>query len=138
MKSKIINFRLNEEEYKSLLKKSDGNISGYLRGLLFQDISPEWGEVIESINEKCPNFLDVVSERSGSRNSRKIWAKFLIDLVNSGSGGGSRYDGWWVLPDPDGNKSGWWSDEHNCLIKVITNGKQQVVLTQEDDEYEQF
>lgn len=48
------------------------------------------------------------------------------------------YEGWTVQPAPDGSTSGYYSDDAQCYVKVITNGKREQLLRSDNPLYALF
>lgn len=95
------------------------------------------------------SFLNDLAEKTKTRDPL-VWASQLTLMLGQYRGLGETgyresvpemsYDGWIVQPAPDGSLDGWYSDEHEGMIKVIQspNGKQTKVLKKGEPGYEDF
>ena len=124
---KKFTLRMTDEQHASLIKMAGAvKMNPYLLDKIFGDgMTASAKNVVEKIMVKGRSVeLDADGfpvENGPKQNS----------VTNP-------FEGWVVEPDPDGGLKGWYSENHGCKIKSITNGKRSVILKETDPLYNNF
>ena len=147
---KQIIFRITElqkEELDKLLAISGGkSMSKFIIAQIFNgtcvqsDSTPntKWTKVISLLGE---NEYDALQFHSRAKGDLTKMAEFLKNLILSGKieeTATNPYAGWTVVPDQYGCITGVWSEDELCMVKVITNGKTNQMLREDNPHYNEF
>lgn len=134
-----IEFRVSEEEMAIIREAANENpagISGYVRSAALSKAKDE-NTIQDYINlfrkaiqEEADTFREIFGANPAGSNKMSVSPRNL-----PGTGPYNPYEGWWVEPAPNGSTKGYYSDEYGCSVKVITNGKQRVVLRDDNPLY---
>jgi hypothetical protein len=141
---KRIEFQVEDEQYEFIKEGADAHgmsIGGYVRYRAVSQMNTDEkdtadvGSRISSLEGKIDKVLEkIYAEPAASIEKNPLKVRTRVDDIEP-------YEGWIVEPAPDGSTSGYYSEHHGQMVKVIfdpqrPNNKQ--ILTQDNPWYETF
>lgn len=140
-----VNLVFNEGEYQELDKKAINagvTVSKFIKDMLHKSVTlPSSSNLMAEKNSAERSVINSGNHSLGSSDSHipRVFNDgdldadgFPIEKVEN------MYKGWKVCPDPDGLTTGWFDESVNKKLKVITNGKREVRVYEDDPIYNLF
>lgn len=149
--------RVSEEELLQIKEAAQGNVSDYVRSAAISRVKGEvMLQALKELGDNIDLHFSTLTEKicaepaanmmkapellphDMGRGLRAMPTKKITGPVSNEVFRRAQFEGWWVVKAPDGSSDGYWSEHHDSVVKVITNGKREEVLRKDDPLYAEY